>query len=68
MSPTSAATFLALHPENNNILAVGKEDSLIHIFNVHKDQVFILKIMQIQIFYLDHFKNRMYNDLSLFSF
>ncbi|KEH37175.1 topless-like protein [Medicago truncatula] len=39
MSPTSAATFLALHPENNNILAVGKEDSLIHIFNVHKDQV-----------------------------
>jgi len=68
MSPPSAATFLALNPENNNILAVGKEDSLIHIFNVHKDQVFILKIKQIQNFYLDQFKNHMYNDLSLFAF
>ncbi|GFY94903.1 TOPLESS-related 2 [Actinidia rufa] len=34
MPPPPASTFLAFHPRDNNILAIGMEDSTIHIYNV----------------------------------
>lgn len=33
MPPPPAATFIALHPEDNNIIAIGMEDSSIKIYN-----------------------------------
>ncbi|KAI5063925.1 hypothetical protein GOP47_0020595 [Adiantum capillus-veneris] len=39
MSPPPAATFLAFHPQDNNIIAIGLEDSTIHIYNVRVDEV-----------------------------
>ncbi|KAH7416089.1 hypothetical protein KP509_14G074500 [Ceratopteris richardii] len=39
MSPPPAATFLAFHPQDNNIIAIGLEDSSIHIYNVRVDEV-----------------------------
>ncbi|XP_075647341.1 protein TOPLESS-RELATED PROTEIN 2-like [Castanea sativa] len=39
MSPPPAATFLAFHPQDNNIIAVGMEDSTIQIYNVRVDEV-----------------------------
>ncbi|XP_022719481.1 topless-related protein 3-like isoform X2 [Durio zibethinus] len=39
MSPPPASTFLAFHPQDNNILAIGMEDSTIHIYNVRVDEV-----------------------------
>ncbi|XP_059461310.1 protein TOPLESS-RELATED PROTEIN 2-like [Corylus avellana] len=39
MSPPPAATFLAFHPQDNNIIAVGMEDSSIQIYNVRVDEV-----------------------------
>ena len=39
MSPPPAATFLAFHPQDNNIIAIGMEDSTIHIYNVRVDEV-----------------------------
>ncbi|KAI9083185.1 hypothetical protein K1719_034918 [Acacia pycnantha] len=34
-----AATFLAFHPQDNNIIAIGMEDSSIQIYNVRVDEV-----------------------------
>lgn len=34
-----AATFLAFHPQDNNIIAIGMDDSTIHIYNVRVDEV-----------------------------
>lgn len=34
-----AATFLAFHPQDNNIIAVGMDDSTIQIYNVRIDEV-----------------------------
>ncbi|XP_050103715.1 topless-related protein 4-like isoform X2 [Malus sylvestris] len=34
-----AATFLAFHPQDNNIIAVGMDDSTIQIYNVRTDEV-----------------------------
>ncbi|KAJ8426581.1 hypothetical protein Cgig2_018049 [Carnegiea gigantea] len=34
MPPPPASTFLAFHPLDNNIIAIGMEDSTIHIYNV----------------------------------
>ncbi|XP_055960299.1 topless-related protein 4-like isoform X2 [Mercurialis annua] len=34
MPPPPAATFLAFHPQDNNIIAIGMEDSSIQIYNV----------------------------------
>lgn len=42
MSPPPAATFLAFHPQDNNIIAVGMEDSSIQIYNVRVDEVRLL--------------------------
>ncbi|KAL6188536.1 hypothetical protein ACLB2K_039928 [Fragaria x ananassa] len=39
MSPPPASTFLAFHPLDNNIIAIGTQDSSIHIYNVRVDEV-----------------------------
>ncbi|KAH9287846.1 hypothetical protein KI387_031963, partial [Taxus chinensis] len=39
MSPPPAAAYLAFHPQDNNIIAIGMEDSTIHIYNVRVDEV-----------------------------
>ncbi|XP_009785868.1 topless-related protein 3-like [Nicotiana sylvestris] len=39
MSPPPASTFLAFHPQDNNIIAIGMEDSTINIYNVRVDEV-----------------------------
>ncbi|KAK9735493.1 hypothetical protein RND81_04G209000 [Saponaria officinalis] len=39
MPPPPASTFLAFHPQDNNIIAIGMEDSTIHIYNVRIDEV-----------------------------
>ncbi|KAF5961386.1 hypothetical protein HYC85_002595 [Camellia sinensis] len=39
MPPPPASTFLAFHPQDNNILAIGMEDSTMHIYNVRVDEV-----------------------------
>ncbi|XP_020114687.1 protein TPR2 isoform X1 [Ananas comosus] len=39
MSPAPAATFLAFHPQDNNIIAIGMEDATIQIYNVRVDEV-----------------------------
>ncbi|XP_074285239.1 topless-related protein 4-like isoform X3 [Silene latifolia] len=39
MPPPPAATSLAFHPEDNNIIAIGMDDSTIHIYNVRVDEV-----------------------------
>ncbi|KAL4386733.1 hypothetical protein GQ457_09G024050 [Hibiscus cannabinus] len=39
MSPPPASTFLAFHPRDNNITAIGMEDSVIHIYNVNGNEV-----------------------------
>lgn len=38
MQPPPAATFLAFHPQDNNIIAVGMDDSSIRIYNVRVDE------------------------------
>lgn len=40
MAPPPAATSLAFHPQDNNIIAIGMDDSSIQIFNVRVDEVF----------------------------
>jgi len=46
MSPPPAATYLAFHPQDNNIVAVGMNDSTIHIYNVriHYDTLILIKV------------------------
>ncbi|KAF3450894.1 hypothetical protein FNV43_RR06983 [Rhamnella rubrinervis] len=39
MPPPPAATFLAFHPTDNNIMAIGMEDSSIRIYNVRTDKI-----------------------------
>ncbi|GJX48189.1 topless-related protein 4-like protein isoform X1 [Tanacetum coccineum] len=39
MLPPPAATFLAFHPHDNNIIAIGMEDSSIQIYGVQVDEV-----------------------------
>lgn len=39
MPPPPAATCLAFHPQDNNIIAIGMEDSSIQIYNVRVDEV-----------------------------
>ncbi|CAH1442619.1 unnamed protein product [Lactuca virosa] len=39
MAPPPAATFLAFHPQDNNIIAIGMDDSTIQIYNVRVDEV-----------------------------
>ncbi|CAA3006574.1 topless-related 4-like [Olea europaea subsp. europaea] len=37
--PSSAVTFLAFHPQNNNIIAIGLDDSSIQIYDVEANEV-----------------------------
>jgi len=39
MPPPPAASYLAFHPQDNNIIAIGMEDSTIQIYNVRVDEV-----------------------------
>ncbi|VFQ70861.1 unnamed protein product [Cuscuta campestris] len=39
MPPPPAATYLAFHPQDNNVIAVGMEDSTIHIYNARVDKL-----------------------------
>ncbi|CAL9194584.1 protein TPR3-like [Musa acuminata AAA Group] len=39
MPPPPTATFLAFHPLDNNIIAIGMDDSTIQIYNVRVDEV-----------------------------
>ncbi|XP_047329931.1 topless-related protein 4-like [Impatiens glandulifera] len=39
MPSPPAATFLAFHPQDNNIIAIGMDDSSIQIYNVRVDEV-----------------------------
>ncbi|KAH7855513.1 hypothetical protein Vadar_025713 [Vaccinium darrowii] len=39
MPPPPASTFLAFCPLGNNIIAIGMEDSTIHIYNIRVDEV-----------------------------
>ncbi|XP_010539522.1 PREDICTED: protein TOPLESS-like [Tarenaya hassleriana] len=39
MPPPPAATFLAFHPQDNNIIAIGMDDNTIQIYNVRVDEV-----------------------------
>ncbi|KAK4484110.1 hypothetical protein RD792_011330 [Penstemon davidsonii] len=39
MPPPPPSTFLAFHPQDNNIIAIGMEDSTVHIYNVRADEV-----------------------------
>jgi hypothetical protein len=41
MPPPPASTFLAFYPQDNNIIAIGMEDSSIQIYNVRTDEVSI---------------------------
>ena len=41
MAPPPAATFLAFYPLDNDIIAIGREDSSIQIYNFHRDKVSI---------------------------
>lgn len=45
MAPPPAATFLAFHPQDNNIIAIGMEDSSIQIYNVRVDEVMMLILL-----------------------
>ncbi|KAK3436786.1 hypothetical protein EUGRSUZ_C01427 [Eucalyptus grandis] len=38
LGPPPAATFLAFHPQDNNIIAIGMEDSSIQIYNARVDE------------------------------
>ncbi|KAD3067944.1 hypothetical protein E3N88_35824 [Mikania micrantha] len=44
MPPPPAATFLAFHPQDNNIIAIGMNDSSVQIYNVQIDEVVKTKL------------------------
>ncbi|XP_022858897.1 protein TPR2-like isoform X1 [Olea europaea var. sylvestris] len=44
MPPPPAATYLAFHPQDNNIIAIGMEDSTIQIYNVRVDEEHFLAV------------------------
>ncbi|KAJ4900652.1 Topless-related protein 3 [Raphanus sativus] len=39
MPTPPASTFLAFHPQDNNVIAIGVEDSTIHIYNVRVEEL-----------------------------
>lgn len=51
MPPPPAATFLAFHPQDNNIIAIGMDDSTIQIYNVRVDEVAMLSF---KVFFLTY--------------
>lgn len=51
MPPPPAATFLAFHPQDNNIIAIGMDDSTIQIYNVRIDEVLAPAITWLRLFF-----------------
>lgn len=51
MPPPPAATFLAFHPQDNNIIAIGMDDSTIQIYNVRIDEVLDPAITWLPLFF-----------------
>jgi hypothetical protein len=51
MPPPPAATFLAFHPQDNNIIAIGMDDSSIQIYNVRVDEVLLSLVSYIDVFF-----------------
>lgn len=49
MPAPPAATFLAFHPQDNNIIAIGMDDSTIQIYNVRIDEVFTVAFVFLSI-------------------
>lgn len=49
--PPPAATYLAFHPHDNNIVAIGMEDAVVQIYNVRMDEVFYWELLPIIIFH-----------------
>lgn len=47
MAPPPAATYLAFHPQDNNIIAIGTDDSTIQIYNVRVDEVKYLSFLKL---------------------
>lgn len=39
IAPPPSATFLAFHPHDNNIIAIGTDDSSILLYNIRVDEV-----------------------------
>jgi hypothetical protein len=52
MPPPPAATFLAFHPQDNNIIAIGMDDSSIQIYNVRVDEVLLSLVSYIDAFFI----------------
>lgn len=50
MPPPPAATFLAFHPQDNNIIAIGMDDSTIQIYNVRVDEVWYIFLHKVAVF------------------
>lgn len=50
MPPPPAATFLAFHPQDNNIIAIGMDDSTIQIYNVRVDEVWYIFHHEVTVF------------------
>jgi len=44
MPPPPIPTFLAFHPKDNNIVAIGMNDSTIRIYNVRVNEVITSKL------------------------
>ncbi|KAJ3698981.1 hypothetical protein LUZ61_002686 [Rhynchospora tenuis] len=52
MHPPPAATFLAFNPQDNNVIAIGMEDSTIQIYNAKTREVATLYFLEISNFTL----------------
>ncbi|XP_055820274.1 protein TPR3-like isoform X2 [Solanum dulcamara] len=47
MPPTPAATCIACHPSDNNVIVVGMDDSTIIVYNVRLEEIFFILILQV---------------------
>lgn len=52
MRPPPTATYLAFHPQDNDIVAIGREDSIIQIYNARLDEVTDLMLLLVEQFYI----------------
>ena len=58
MPPPPGATFMDFHPHENNIIAIGMEDSSIQIYNVRVDEVFPLNMsLSLNFFIVPFYQN-----------
>ena len=42
MAPPPSTTFLTVHPQDDNIIAIGMEDSSIQIYDTHNNEVSVI--------------------------